>query len=244
MYEDERLQNYFKTNNLNLKTVSDDGENVAFTGNVSQEVYDKLNLDFSDKALNVNLTEDLAKQLKNNPNVISVTKDLASGADSEIFPKSPDYSFNRDFFGPIYIPQAGKTVQLNLDVLPLYQRIISVYEENDLKVNGNQIIINGKPATSYTFKMDYYWMMGDNRHNSQDARAWGFVPQDHIVGKPVMVWMSWDSNATGLNKIRWERLFTTVGGSGKPTSYLLVVLLLIAGYIAYSRFRKKKKNAA
>jgi signal peptidase I len=244
MYEDERLQTYFKSNNLNLRTVNDDGETIAFTGNVSQEVYDKLNLEFSDQALNVNLTEDLAKKLKSNPNVISVTKDLASGSDLEIFPKSPDYSFNRDFFGPIYIPQAGKTVALNLDVLPLYKRIISVYEGNELKVNGSQIFINGKPASSYTFKLDYYWMMGDNRHNSQDARAWGFVPQDHIVGKPVMVWMSWDSNASGINKIRWERLFTTVGGSGKPTSYLIVVLLLIVGYIGYTRFKKRKKNAA
>ena len=91
--------------------------------------------------------------------------------------------------------------------------------------------------------MDYYWMMGDNRHNSQDARAWGFVPQDHIVGKPVMVWMSWDSNATGLNKIRWERLFTTVSGEGKPTSYLWVVLILIAGYVGYNQFKKRKKKS-
>jgi len=244
LFNDDRIQNYLKQNNINLTVVNDNGETIAFTGNVSQELYDKLNLGFSNNALNVNLTDELAEKIRKNPNVVSVTKDLSKGKDNEIFPKSPDYDWNRDQFGPLYIPESGKTVELNLDVLPLYKRIITAYEGNDLKVNGNQILINGKVATSYTFKMDYYWMMGDNRHNSQDARAWGFVPQDHVVGKPVMVWMSWDSNASGINKIRWNRLFTTVSGEGKPTSYLWVVLILIAGYVGYNQFKKRKKKSA
>jgi signal peptidase I len=185
----------------------------------------------------------LAAELRKNQNIKSVVKDLALGKGDDTFPKSPDYSWNRDNFGPLYIPEAGKTIDLTLDNLPLYKRAISVYEGNTISINGNQILINGDVANTYTFKMDYYWMMGDNRHNSQDARSWGFVPQNHVVGKPVMVWMSWDSNASGINKIRWERLFTTVKGEGKPTSYLWVVILLIAGYVGYSRFKKKKKNA-
>ena len=241
VYENDRIQTYFKQNNINLKVVSDDGENISFTGNVSQDMYDKLNLDFSNSSLNVNLTDELAEEIKSNPNVKSVVKDLATGKDNDIFPKSPDYTWNRDDFGPLYIPEAGKTIDLTLENLPLYKRAITAYEGNTLKVNGNQILINGKAVKSYTFALDYYWMMGDNRHNSQDARAWGLVPEDHVVGKPVMVWMSWDTNGKGINKIRWNRLFTTVKGEGKPTSYLIPVLLLIAGYIGYSRFRKRKK---
>ena len=102
----------------------------------------------------------------------------------------------------------------------------------------NDIYINGKKASTYTFKQDYYWMMGDNRHNSLDARNWGYVPFDHVVGKPVMIWFSFDSDR---NKIRWERLFTTVGGSGKPVSYLWLVVILILSYVFYN-FRKRKKK--
>ena len=93
------------------------------------------------------------------------------------------------------------------------------------------IYINGKKANKYTFKQDYYWMMGDNRQNSLDARNWGYVPFDHVVGKPVMIWLSWNPNApdfiSKIKSIRWDRMFTTVGGSGKPTSYLWLVILLI-----------------
>jgi signal peptidase I len=105
------------------------------------------------------------------------------------------------------IPKKGATVKLTTQTLPLYRRIIKNYEENDLTVKSGDIYINGEIATSYTFKMDYYWMMGDNRHNSQDSRFWGFVPENHIVGKAVFVWLSWDSQQGGL---RWDRLFTLV----------------------------------
>ena len=115
-----------------------------------------------------------------------------------------------------------------------------MYENNDLKIEGNTILINGKVANKYTFNKDYYWMMGDNRHNSQDARVWGFVPFDHVVGKPVFVWMSWDTNGSGFGKIRWERLFTTVGGSGKPVSYLIPFLAVILGWWGYRRWKHRK----
>ncbi len=91
--------------------------------------------------------------------------------------------------------------------IELYERIINVYEGNELKINGNEIFINGRPTNEYTFKMNYYWMMGDNRHNSADSRAWGFVPEDHIVGKPLFVWLS-----IGKKGIRWNRFFKAAGG--------------------------------
>ena len=244
IFENEKIQEYIKENGINLTVVSDDGEMIGFKGNVSQDMYDKLKIGFSDKALNINLTEDLAAKIKSNPNVISLKKDLSAQPENDIFPRSPEYSWNKDEFGPIYIPQAGKTVDLNLEVLPLYKRIITAYEGNTVDVKGNQILINGEVANTYTFKQDYYWMMGDNRHNSQDARMWGYVPFDHVVGKPVFVWMSWDSNGKGLNKIRWNRLFTTVGGEGKPTSYFIPFLVVLAGIFAFNKFRKRKKKTA
>ncbi|WP_336070169.1 signal peptidase I [Mesoflavibacter sp. CH_XMU1404-2] len=244
IFENEKIQQYIKANGINLTVVSDDGDMVAFKGNVSQEMYDKLKVGFSDKALNINLTEDLAAKIKSNPNVISLKKDLSTEPENDIFPRSPEYSWNKDEFGPIYIPEAGKTVDLNLEVLPLYKRIITAYEGNTVDVKGNQILINGEVANTYTFKQDYYWMMGDNRHNSQDARMWGYVPFDHVVGKPVFVWMSWDSNGKGLDKIRWNRLFTTVGGEGKPTSYFIPFLVVLAGIFAFNKFRKRKKKTA
>lgn len=244
IFENEKIQQYIKANGINLTVVSDDGEMIAFKGNVSQEMYDKLNVGFSDKALNINLTEDLAAKIKSNPNVVSLKKDLSTKPENDIFPRSPEYSWNKDEFGPIYIPEAGKTVDLNLEVLPLYKRIITAYEGNTVDVKGNQILINGEVANTYTFKQDYYWMMGDNRHNSQDARMWGYVPFDHVVGKPVFVWMSWDSNGKGLDKIRWNRLFTTVGGEGKPTSYFIPFLVVLAGIFAFNKFRKRKKKTA
>jgi signal peptidase I len=125
-----------------------------------------------------------------------------------VFPNDAQYNWTVDNFGPIVIPKAGTTVKLTLESLPLYRRIIKNYEYNLLEVKGEDIYINGEKSTSYTFKQDYYWMMGDNRHNSQDSRYWGFVPDDHIVGKAVFVWFSKDTKwGTG---IRWDRLFTLV----------------------------------
>ena len=101
-------------------------------------------------------------------------------------------------------------MKLDMNNIAIYERPIKVYEGNDLQVRGGKIFINGKPATSYTFKMDYYWMMGDNRHNSLDSRYWGFVPEDHIVGKPIFIWWSHDPDHNGFSGIRWNRLFRFV----------------------------------
>ena len=189
----------------------------------------------------LNLASDDAKLLKNNPTVKSLTRKFSPKGEKEnVFPNVKSLNWNKDNFGPIYIPKKGKTVDLNKESLPFYKQIIVEYEKNSLQVNGDEILINGKSVTDYTFQQDYYWMMGDNRHNSEDSRYWGFVPFDHVVGKPVFIWMSWNTDGKGLSKIRWERLFTTVGGSGKAVSYFYPFLGLMALLYGFSVYRKKK----
>ncbi|MFW5851292.1 MAG: signal peptidase I [Bacteroidota bacterium] len=131
-------------------------------------------------------------------------------SDHNCFPHHPNYKWNKDFMGPFVMPQAGATVNLTVNNLPLYTRIIDVYEENDLLVDGTDIYINGEKADSYTFKMDYYWMMGDNRDNSQDSRFWGPVPFNHIVGKATIIWLSLDDKGVFPFNIRWNRLLSFV----------------------------------
>ena len=181
-------------------------------------------------------------RLKNIPGLTKVERIIHKETDKSIFPGTKDW--NVDNLGPIYIPEAGKSVELNKETLPFYKKVIGEYEGNDLKVNGDEIRINGQVATSYTFKQDYYWMMGDNRHNSLDSRYWGFVPADHIVGKPIFIWMSIDGINDGIRNwsIRWDRLFTTVSGDGQPQSYFKYFLFALAAYFAFDYFRKKKKN--
>jgi signal peptidase I len=121
--------------------------------------------------------------------------------------------WTRDSFGPLWIPKKGETIVLNERNLALYTRCIVNYEGNTLRKNESKIFINGIPANSYTFRYDYYFMMGDNRHNSLDSRCWGFVPEDHIVGKPLLIWLSIDKDRDWLDgKIRWNRIFTRVSG--------------------------------
>jgi signal peptidase I len=186
------------------------------------------------------LTAANAERLQQIPGITGVQKIISKEVESGIFPHINKW--NRDNFGPIYIPQQGKTVALNLETLPFYKAIITDYEKNDLKVTGSEIRINGKIATSYTFQQNYYWMMGDNRHNSEDSRYWGYVPENHIVGKPTFIWMSYDTNAKGLKKIRWERLFTTVSGEGQPQSYFKFFLFALVAYFIGEYFWKKKKT--
>ncbi len=127
--------------------------------------------------------------------------------DEKMFPHDKRFEWNLDYFGPFYIPETGVTITINLDNLPLYERIIAYYEQNDLKVKDSTIYINGEPATTYTFKMDYYWMMGDNRHRSLDSRYWGYVPEDHIVGKPRFIWLSLNRDKNFPANIRLRRMF-------------------------------------
>lgn len=203
--------------------------------------------EISDFEREVNLTEADAEKLRKNSAIDEVTRFIMpkQTTSTSFFPGNSSYNWNLDNFGPIYLPEEGKTIDINIKTLPIYKRIITEYEKNTLQVKGNQILINDEPANTYTFKQDYYWMMGDNRHRSEDSRYWGFVPQDHIVGKPVFIWMSIDGINNGLLnwKIRWSRLFTTVGGSGEPISYFKYFLILIAIWIGYGQYKKRRKTA-
>ena len=162
------------------------------------------------------LTSEMLEMLKAYPNVVSVEQNIDSyppdfpDSEKTIFPFSEDYRWTRDNFGPLWIPEKGAEVSLTVENLPLYERIITAYEGNELQVKDGKIYINGEEAQSYTFAQDYYFMMGDNRHNSLDSRYWGFVPEDHIVGKPAMIWLSIDGNKKFPKNIRWRRFFKFV----------------------------------
>ncbi len=152
----------------------------------------------------------VAERIRTLPGIVSVelVKQYSEGQfDRDIFPHDANYPWNLEYFGPLTIPAKGSTVQINTLTLPLYSRIIQAYEQNDLQVKGEQVFINGEQVSSYTFKMDYYFMMGDNRNNSADSRFWGFVPEDHIIGKPRLIWLSVDKD---YGKIRWNRMFRIV----------------------------------
>ena len=162
------------------------------------------------------LTAEMLEKVEKLSNVVSVTRNIDSYPpdypDSEmmIFPFSADFKWTRDNFGPIWIPQKDATVELTLENLPLYQRIITSYEGNELEIKDGKIYINSEETHEYTFKQDYYFMMGDNRHNSLDSRYWGFVPEDHIVGKPAVIWLSIDGNKRFPHNIRWRSFFKFV----------------------------------
>ena len=200
----------------------------------------------TDRQRSLTITDDLAEKLHNNAAIDSVVKTLEPKDEKgyNIFPQDNSYAWNNDNFGPIYLPEKGKTVPLNLEVLPVYKKIIKDYEGNTISVKGNQISINGDLTDTYTFKQDYYWMMGDNRDHSEDSRTWGFVPENHIVGTPIFIWMSIDNFRDGWRnwKIRWERVFTTVHGNGEPISYFKYFLIALAGWFVFDYFRRKKRK--
>ena len=196
-------------------------ENVQYTyfvklkQNLPEDLLKELNISIEDlTSLNQNGYMPLTKHALQ---VLSARKDLVQSIQlntdattGDLYPLNAVTGWTRDNYGPIWIPAKGKSVALTLSNLPLYERPIKVYEDNDLQVRNGKIFINGKEAHSYTFKLDYYWMMGDNRHNSADSRYWGFVPEDHIVGKPIFIWWSSDPDRKGFAGIRWYRLFNCV----------------------------------
>ena len=163
---------------------------------------------------------------------------------TSIFPNSLPYDWNEDNFGPIVLPKAGATVNLNEGNLPLYKKIIREYENNSLDLQDGRILINGKEVSSYTFDQDYYWMMGDNRHRSEDSRYWGFVPENHIVGKPVLVWFSIEGINDGIRnwRIRWDRVMTTVKGEGKPISFFPYFIGAVILWQLFAFIRRRKQT--
>jgi len=155
------------------------------------------------------MTRQAAATLKGYSNIKSITEYIQpkNTFNPEEFPHDPHLKWNVDNYGPIIIPKVGMTIKLDSLTFPVYRRVIEVYEKNKLEIRDNDFIINGKKTNTYTFKQNYYWMMGDNRHNSEDSRFWGFVPEDHIVGKALFIWMSTDSAGSFFNSIRWSRIF-------------------------------------
>lgn len=163
---------------------------------------------------------------------------ISKKASSRIYPAGANHGWDVDNYGPIVIPAKGMTVKLDKNNYDLYNKVIRKYENHQIKWENNQAVLDGNVTTEYTFIYDYYWMMGDNRHNSLDSRFWGFVPETHIVGKPVFKWFSRDINGN----IRWDRLFTVIHGEGKSKSYLLYFLIGFAALQGFSYYRKKKKK--
>lgn len=207
---------------VNGKSVPDNGTQqtsyyVRTNGTrINPKAFERMGISKSDQSLMLSgtvyrlpLTRKNAETISGFANVVEVDPELRRPGEYApyIFPHDPQYRWNDDNFGPLWIPSKGATVPLDLTNLSLYQQIIDIYENNKLEVKDSVIYINGEPADSYTFKMDYYWMMGDNRHDSADSRFWGFVPEDHIIGRPVLVWLSIDKEASGFKRIRFNRFF-------------------------------------
>ncbi len=168
------------------------------------------------QSMNVNgympMTKKAAEALSKMTNYVEYVRPVTDADHMDTgktYPVNGNYGWTRDNYGPIWIPAKGQSVKLTMDNIAIYDRPIRVYEGNDLQVRDGKIFINGKEAQEYTFQMDYYWMMGDNRHNSADSRYWGFVPEDHVVGKPIFIWLSINPEDLGP-KIRWKRMFRMV----------------------------------
>lgn len=190
---------------------------VKFTGNMPERLRRELDISKEDlmRVYNgvhlLSLTDATREKLAGYSKLVASIEPYESTSTDGIYPLNGYTGWTADNYGPVWIPKRGETVELTLDNLPLYERPIAVYEGNELRVKDGRIYINGEERNTYTFGMDYYWMMGDNRHNSADSRCWGFVPEDHIVGKPLFVWLSLDKDRGWFDgKIRWERLFRSV----------------------------------
>lgn len=216
---------------------------VRSAGNgLSQKLLDKLDItdgmrtNIGNEFL-LNLNDNNRERLMNSGQITNIVPNIQPEGqfDFEIFPHSPQFPWNKDNYGPITIPAKGSTVELNPNNLPLYKRIIQAYEGNQLEIRGGKIYINGAESNSYTFKQDYYFLMGDNRHNSADSRSWGFVPFDHVVGKAVFVWFSRSQNR-GFPNIRFERLFTFISDKGISRSYFFHIMIpLILLILLYNK---------
>ena len=192
-------------------------ENVQYTyyvrlkQSLPEELMEELGISMEDlTSLNtvgyLPLTKHAVEVLQGRKDLVEMIKLNTDANDLEIYPLNGNKHWTRDNYGPVWIPKKGEKIALTMDNIAVYERPIKVYEDNDLEIKGGKILINGQEAKEYTFKMDYYWMMGDNRHNSADSRYWGFVPEDHIVGKPIFIWWSSDPDRHGISGVRWSRL--------------------------------------
>ena len=194
------------------------------------------------------LTQESAQILKQTKGIDSVVQQIAGKAryNSSIYPHTPLLPWNEDQYGPIYLPKAGDQIELTPKNILVYKTAIQDYEGHEILQKDNQVYVDGQVQTHYTFDQSYYWMMGDNRHNSEDSRFWGMVPENHIVGKPIFIWMSVDGFTQPISqwRIRWDRVFTVVHGSGQPRSYFAYFIGALLIYYGVSYFRKRKSKQA
>jgi len=236
-----------------ILNISNNGENeyLIYTTDkgIPIKLVRELRLDIReiiDKEKELSLTHIDAIKIKNSNQFDTIYRTIqeTDNSNSIFFPNNKRFNWNNDHFGPLYIPKAGDKIDLNIKTLPLYKKIITDYEFNDLLVVEEDILINGVKENEYVFKQDYYWMMGDNRYNSEDSRVWGFVPFDHVLGRPVFIWMSIEGLFNGMEnwKFRWDRVFTTIGFDGKPRSYLPHFIIFIVGWQLYLFIKKRRRK--
>jgi len=237
-----------------ILNISNNGENeyLIYTTDkgIPIKLVRKLSLDIReiiDKEKELSLTHIDAIKIKNSNQFDTIYRAIeeTNTSNSIFFPNNKRFSWNNDHFGPLYIPKAGDKIDLNIKTLPLYKKIITDYEFNDLKVIDEDILINGIKENEYVFKQDYYWMMGDNRYNSEDSRVWGFVPFDHVLGRPVFIWMSIEGLFNGIENwnFRWDRVFTTIGFDGEPRSYLPHFIGFIIAWQAFFFIKRRRKSS-
>ena len=237
-----------------ILNISNNGENeylIYTTDNgIPIKLVRKLSLDIReiiDKEKELSLTHIDAIKIKNSNQFDTIYRAIeeTDTSNSIFFPNNKRFSWNNDHFGPLYIPKAGDKIDLNIKTLPLYKKIITDYEFNDLKVVDEDILINGIKENEYVFKQDYYWMMGDNRYNSEDSRVWGFVPFDHVLGRPVFIWMSIEGLFNGIENwnFRWDRVFTTIGFDGEPRSYLPHFIGFIIAWQVFFFIKRRRKSS-
>ena len=237
-----------------ILNISNNGENeyLIYTTDkgIPIKLVRKLSLDIReiiDKEKELSLTHIDAIKIKNSNQFDTIYRAIeeTNTSNSNFFPNNKRFSWNNDHFGPLYIPKAGDKIDLNIKTLPLYKKIITDYEFNDLKVVDEDILINGIKENEYVFKQDYYWMMGDNRYNSEDSRVWGFVPFDHVLGRPVFIWMSIEGLFNGIENwnFRWDRVFTTIGFDGEPRSYLPHFIGFIIAWQAFFFIKRRRKSS-
>ena len=235
-----------------ILNISNNGENeyLIYTTDkgIPIKLVRKLSLDIReiiDKEKELSLTHIDAIKIKNSNQFDTIYRAIEenNSSNSIFFPNNSRFSWNNDHFGPLYIPKAGDKIDLNIKTLPLYKKIITDYEFNDLKVINEDILINGIKENEYVFKQDYYWMMGDNRYNSEDSRVWGFVPFDHVLGRPVFIWMSIEGLFSGIENwnFRWDRVFTTIGFDGEPRSYLPHFIGFIIAWQIFFYIKRRRK---
>jgi len=237
-----------------ILNISNNGENeyLIYTTDkgIPIKLVRKLSLNIReiiDKEKELSLTHIDAIKIKNSNQFDTIYRAIeeTNTSNSIFFPNNKRFSWNNDHFGPLYIPKAGDKIDLNIKTLPLYKKIITDYEFNDLKVVDEDILINGIKENEYVFKQDYYWMMGDNRYNSEDSRVWGFVPFDHVLGRPVFIWMSIEGLFNGIENwnFRWDRVFTTIGFDGEPRSYLPHFIGFIIAWQAFFFIKRRRKSS-